>query len=266
MSDVSAALRKFRESHATQNRSNVVVDAAVVGAIAAQIDRHLVESEQRYLAATEEARESASSLETHAKTIELALAARERELSDVNAKLQQECGKLQERSRETDELRTNSARAIADAEERAVACRNVVDQLQFRLARAEVELAALPQLTEVVTGLRHQLAVSTDNAIRSARNEAVAIEQSKAYQQRAEDSACREAKTGAQLETLQVQLIAALNTERKLRDDLLKQAGAMGLLEAKCAALQKDLERRGGLWLNRRTPSQQAVDGIASVE
>lgn len=255
LTTINPLLRKWREALAARSASSFQVNPAIDDLILAQIEKTAAQASKDASLRAKEAEDAFDQLAIQMTKVEDQLVARDEDLAAARAQLLQRQGQLQERAREIEELRTLSAAAIAEADQRAGRERDQAESLRQDLVRSNLRLEAVPRLEVALEDARRLLKASSDEVARARQSEAVAISRAEAQLERTREGASREAKLEAQLQRLQEEREKALGAERTTQQEVLRLSTMISSLEARCAVQQTELSK---VWEARHNDSVDA--------
>lgn len=180
-------LQAWKAARPSVKTADVALDPRIIAILSEQITSVVVD-------ATRAAEARAADLEADAEAVadagRLAEARADElagELVNLQSENQQQAGKLEMLANEIDQVKKETATAVADARADALREREAGEQVRQTLARAELRLESLPGMEAQLAELRGQL--NTERELRTAAEKyaAVAVAEQHAAERRAND-------------------------------------------------------------------------------
>jgi hypothetical protein len=243
LTTINPLLRQWKEARAARRVSTVQVNQAIVDLILAQIEETAAQAAREASLRAKEAEESFDHLAGEMRQAQAQLTHREEELAAARAQLLQHQGQLQERAREIDELRSMSAAAISEAEQRAADERARSESLRQDLIRSSLRLERVPDLETALEEARRLVHAGQEEVARLRQSEAVAVSRAENQLERARDWMSREGKLEAQVHRLQDERERAAELERASQQEILRLSTMVSALEARSFAQQAEITK-----------------------
>lgn len=232
-------LLKKRRAPATEEQQPVVeLDPAMIEAIKRQLARTAAEVKAAAESLINAAEDNATLLANSCQELEERLVAVQAELDSTKGVVRQQAGQLEERTRELENVRSDTAAAIAELRSMANGERQIAEDLRQQLVKAKLRLESLPRLEKALEE-HQQLLAHANEAVAAARQEAaVATAGEIAQEARAEEAAAREGALRKDAAHAQAELARAWEGERRLRMEVQQLSQRAAVAEGRCAVLE----------------------------
>lgn len=209
---------------------DLTIDPGIVQLMAKQVSTAVAEATADADARAAEISADSETIAEAGRAAEALVARLQLELKTANERLQQQTGQLEERAREIQQVKTDSADQVAVAQERAQSERETAESVRQDLVRANIRVEAVPRLEAENTVLQDQLreavtavaAARQAEAVSSAKQgaetvratecmgrEKLALEQIQRLESALEESRLRERATSDRAQQLERELVAA---------------------------------------------------------
>ena len=235
---VGPRLKKYRKARSGVQDPAVELDPALLDFLRAQLARTASEASAALEAQLKTAEDNASLLVNSCQELEERLRATQAQLEHVQGIVKQQAGQLEERMRELDNLRTDSAAAIAELRSSVDIERQNAEDLRQQLVKAALRLEAVPTLESSLQDHQQLVLQANDRTAEARQDAAVASAQAEAQKARADESMAREAALRLEVAALQGEVVKAWESERALRIEHQQLARQAAISEGRCALLE----------------------------